>query len=43
MPQDAARRSGMSLVDAFVCQVSRETSRQVDGGTRYVRGYEVFG
>jgi hypothetical protein len=43
MPQDASRRSGPSLVDVVVRQVSGKTPRQVDGGTRYVRGYEVFG
>lgn len=43
MPQDAARRSGTSLVHIFVCQASKETSRQVDGGTRDVIRFEVLG
>lgn len=36
-----ARRSGTSTVDAFVRQVGAKTSRQVNGGTRYVTRFEV--
>ena len=41
MPQDTARRSGTSLVDAFVRQVGGEMTRETDGGTRYVIRFEV--
>ena len=41
MPQDTARRSGTSLVDAFVRQVGGEMNRETDGGTRYVIRFEV--
>lgn len=41
MQQETARRSGTSLVAAFVTQAGGEMTRTVDGGTRYVIRFEV--
>lgn len=38
---EATRRSGTSLVDAFVRQVGGEMTREVGGGTRYVMRFPV--
>ena len=41
LQQETSRRSGTSLVAAFVTQAGGEMTRTVDGGTRYVIRFEV--
>ncbi len=41
IPDDTTRRSGTSLVDAFVAQVGGEMTREVEGGTRYLIRFKL--